>query len=56
VLGAVAQQLLVDELAAVTGVDSPYRERELCTDVQECLEHLLLCFVAVRSVDRPAGI
>jgi len=52
---AVAEELVVDELAAVVRVDPADRERQVFHDVGQSREHVYLGLVAHRPVLRPAG-
>jgi len=54
-LGAVAQEMVVDELRSVVGVDPDDRKREDRHDVLEGLEAPLRGLVAHAAVDRPPG-
>lgn len=53
VLGAVVEEMVVDELRSVVGVNSKDRERELGDDSLDRFEHPDLRLVAHRPIDGP---
>ncbi len=55
VLGAVVEEVGVDEFRSVIRIDSENRERVLANDVLECLEYPDPRLVLDRPVDRPTG-